>query len=89
MVEHWTSPVRFRETIDALYEDGARVFVEVGPRGNMTAFIDDILRGRPHCAVASNVPALGRHTAQSPRGAACRARRRSRRRAPVRGAKRA
>jgi acyl transferase domain-containing protein/phosphopantetheinyl transferase len=56
MVEHWTSPVRFRETIDALYEDGARVFVEVGPRGNMTAFIEDILRGRPHCAVASNVP---------------------------------
>jgi phosphopantetheinyl transferase/malonyl CoA-acyl carrier protein transacylase len=52
LVRHWTSPVRFRETVEALYEHGARVFVEVGPRGNMTSFIEDILRGRPHCAVA-------------------------------------
>jgi acyl transferase domain-containing protein/phosphopantetheinyl transferase len=52
LVRHWTSPVRFGETVEALYEHGARVFVEVGPRGNMTSFIEDILRGRPHCAVA-------------------------------------
>jgi acyl transferase domain-containing protein/phosphopantetheinyl transferase len=56
LVEHWTRPVRFRETIEALYDDGARVFVEVGPRGNLTAFIEDILRGRHCCAVASDVP---------------------------------
>jgi acyl transferase domain-containing protein/phosphopantetheinyl transferase len=55
LVEHWTSPVRFGETIEALYEDGTRVFVEVGPRGNMTSFIEDILRGRPFCAVASDL----------------------------------
>jgi acyl transferase domain-containing protein/phosphopantetheinyl transferase (holo-ACP synthase) len=55
LVEHWTKPVRFSETIERLYEDGARVFVEVGPRGNMTSFIEDILRGRPCCAVASDV----------------------------------
>jgi acyl transferase domain-containing protein/phosphopantetheinyl transferase len=55
LVEHWTNPVRFGATIEALYADGARVFVEVGPRGNMTAFIEDILRGRPFCAVASDV----------------------------------
>jgi acyl transferase domain-containing protein/phosphopantetheinyl transferase len=55
LVEHWTSPVRFRDTIEALYDDGARVFVEVGPRGNMTAFVEDILRGQPSCAVASDV----------------------------------
>jgi acyl transferase domain-containing protein/phosphopantetheinyl transferase len=55
LVEHWTRPVRFRETIEALYDDGARVFVEVGPRGNMTAFVEDVLRGRPCCAVASDV----------------------------------
>ncbi len=54
LVEHWTSPVRFRETIEALHDDGARVFVEVGPRGNMTSFIQDILRGRPFCAVAAD-----------------------------------
>lgn len=56
LVEHWTRPVRFRETIEALHEDGARVFVEVGPRGNMTSFVQDILRGRPACAVAADLP---------------------------------
>jgi acyl transferase domain-containing protein/phosphopantetheinyl transferase len=59
LVEHWTMPVRFRETVEALYEDGARVFVEVGPRGNMTSFIDDILRGQPVCAVAADTPRRG------------------------------
>lgn len=56
LVEHWTRPVRFRETIEALHDDGARVFVEVGPRGNMTSFVQDILRGRPACAAAADVP---------------------------------
>jgi acyl transferase domain-containing protein/phosphopantetheinyl transferase len=55
LVEHWVSPVEFRRTIEALHDDGARVFVECGPRGNMTAFIEDILRGREHCAVPADV----------------------------------
>jgi acyl transferase domain-containing protein len=54
-VAHWVKPVRFRETIQRMYADGVRVFVEVGPRGNLTAFVDDILRGSPHLAVPSNV----------------------------------
>jgi len=56
LVEHWTRPVRFCETIQALHDDGARVFIEVGPRGNMTSFVQDILRGRPACAVATDLP---------------------------------
>jgi acyl transferase domain-containing protein/phosphopantetheinyl transferase len=55
LVEHWTHPVRFRETIEALHDDGARIFIEVGPRGNMTSFVQDILRGRPACAVAPDL----------------------------------
>jgi acyl transferase domain-containing protein/phosphopantetheinyl transferase len=55
LVEHWTRPVRFRETIEALHDDGARVFLEVGPRGNMTSFMQDILRGRPACVAASDL----------------------------------
>ncbi len=51
----WERPVRFRETVERMYADGVRIFVEVGPRGNLTAFLDDILRGRPHLAVAANV----------------------------------
>jgi acyl transferase domain-containing protein/phosphopantetheinyl transferase len=55
LVEHWTSPVEFRRSVEALHDDGARVFVECGPRGNLTAFIDDILRGRDVCAVAVDI----------------------------------
>jgi acyl transferase domain-containing protein/phosphopantetheinyl transferase (holo-ACP synthase) len=55
-IEHWIRPVRFRDTVERMYADGVRVFVEVGPRGNLTAFVDDILRGQPHLAVNSNVP---------------------------------
>src|SRR5262249_54925837 len=51
----WASPVRFRETIEAMYKDEVRIFVEVGPRNNLTAFVDDILRGKRHLAIASNV----------------------------------
>ncbi|MGH9223005.1 MAG: type I polyketide synthase, partial [Acidimicrobiales bacterium] len=55
LLEHWTRPVEFRRTIEALYDEGARVFVEIGPRGNLVAFTEDILRGREHCAVPSDV----------------------------------
>ncbi len=51
----WSSRVRFTETVQKMYADGARYFVEVGPSGNLTAFVDDILRGREYVAVQSNV----------------------------------
>ncbi|MGD2178062.1 MAG: ACP S-malonyltransferase, partial [Anaerolineae bacterium] len=54
-LQHWTRPVRFRQTIETMYADGVRVFVEVGPRGNLSAFVNDILRGQPHAAVPLNV----------------------------------
>jgi acyl transferase domain-containing protein len=44
--QQWQSPVRFTETVERLYEDGVRVFVEVGPSGNLTSFIDDVLRDK-------------------------------------------
>ncbi len=50
-LKHWTSPVEFRKTIEKMHDDGIRIFVEVGPRGNLSAFVDDTLRGRPHLAV--------------------------------------
>jgi acyl transferase domain-containing protein/phosphopantetheinyl transferase len=50
-VRSWRTPVRFRETIEAMHAAGVRVFVEVGPRGNLSAFIDDTLTGRPHAAI--------------------------------------
>jgi malonyl CoA-acyl carrier protein transacylase/phosphopantetheinyl transferase len=54
-VEHWIRPVKFRQTIEKMYADGVRIFVEVGPKGNLTAFVNDILNGRDHTAVATNI----------------------------------
>jgi acyl transferase domain-containing protein len=54
--DQWSRPVRFRETIETMYESGVRVFVEAGPRGNIVSFIDNILQDRPHLAVPANVP---------------------------------
>jgi acyl transferase domain-containing protein len=52
--EQWAKPVLFRETIQTLYERGVRTFIEVGPSSNLTAFVDNILRGRDYVALASN-----------------------------------
>ena len=49
----WHSRVRFRETIERLYADGFRVFIEVGPDSNLTSFVNDILRGKDYLALAS------------------------------------
>jgi len=54
-VAHWVRPVLFEQTIERMYADGVRIFVEVGPRGNLTAFVDDILRGSPHLAMPANI----------------------------------
>ena len=52
----WTACVEFVDIVRAMYEeDGVRLFVEVGPRGNLTSFVQDILRNRPVLAVAANV----------------------------------
>ena len=53
--DQWAKPVRFRETIEAMYAEGVRIFVEVGPRGNLTSFVDDILAKRRYLAVPSNL----------------------------------
>ena len=53
--EHWLRPVEFRRTIERMHDDGVRIFVEAGPRGNLTAFVDDILAGRSYAAIAANV----------------------------------
>ncbi|MES1258393.1 MAG: polyketide synthase dehydratase domain-containing protein, partial [Acidobacteriota bacterium] len=52
VADTFARPLLFRQTVEAMYDAGARIFVESGPRGNLTAFVDDILRGRPHLCVA-------------------------------------
>ncbi len=55
-LQQWSTPVRFRETVEAMYAAGVRVFVEVGPRGNLSAFISDTLARSPHLAVPLDLP---------------------------------
>lgn len=50
----WTRPVRFASTVERLYADGFRVFVEIGARGSLTGSIAAILQRRPHLALAAN-----------------------------------
>lgn len=54
------SPVQFVKGIETLYAQGARVFVEVGPKHVLAAFAEDILKDRPAAAfVHTNHPRRG------------------------------
>ena len=46
------APVRFAEQIEAMYESGARVFVEAGPGRVLSGLVDAVLGDRPHLTVA-------------------------------------
>jgi acyl transferase domain-containing protein/NAD(P)H-dependent flavin oxidoreductase YrpB (nitropropane dioxygenase family)/NAD(P)-dependent dehydrogenase (short-subunit alcohol dehydrogenase family) len=49
--EHLARPVEFVKEIEAMYRDGARVFVEVGPRSVLSGLVPQILGEREHVAV--------------------------------------
>ena len=54
-VDQWMMPVRFRETVEKMYEDGIRIFLEAGPGSNLTSFVNDTLRGKDFAAAAVSV----------------------------------
>jgi acyl transferase domain-containing protein/phosphopantetheinyl transferase (holo-ACP synthase) len=53
--ELFTRPIHFKKTIEAMYAEGTRIFVEVGPRGGMIPVIDEVLSGKEYVALASNL----------------------------------
>src|SRR5262249_55949519 len=55
-IAQWTRTVAFRETVEAMYADGLRLFIDVGSRGNLAGFVQDTLRGRPAFTIAANLP---------------------------------
>lgn len=59
MIDQWAEPIRFRETIETMYAEGVRIFLEVGPRGNLTGFVDDILAGCDYAAIPINLASRG------------------------------
>jgi acyl transferase domain-containing protein len=52
LAEHIGKPVRFVAEIEAMYTDGARIFVEAGPGRVLTGLVGRILGKRPHAAIA-------------------------------------
>ncbi|MFO1323269.1 MAG: SDR family NAD(P)-dependent oxidoreductase [Burkholderiales bacterium] len=56
LAEHIGMPVRFAAEVEAMYDAGARVFVEAGPGRVLTGLVSRILRGRPHVAIACDRP---------------------------------
>lgn len=53
----------FPKLVRRTYEDGARVFVEVGAGGSCSRLIDQILGQQPHLAVALNIRGMRDRTA--------------------------
>lgn len=51
LAEQIVAPVRWIETVEALYQAGARVFLEVGPSRVLSGLTQRILAGRPHQAL--------------------------------------
>lgn len=51
----WSSTVRFEQTVQRMFADGVTTFIEVGPSGNLTSFINSILAGTDSLALATNL----------------------------------
>jgi acyl transferase domain-containing protein/NAD(P)H-dependent flavin oxidoreductase YrpB (nitropropane dioxygenase family) len=54
--EHLIRPVEFVREIEAMYRDGARIFVEVGPRSVLSGLVPQILGDREHLAAPMDRP---------------------------------
>ncbi len=53
------SSVEWTSQINTMYDAGARIFVEVGPKRALTMFASQILEEQPHLAVMTNHPKQG------------------------------
>jgi len=62
--EHMLNSVRFQEEIENMYADGARVFVECGPKNVLSNLVKDILKEQPHEVVTLNPNPKGSSDAQ-------------------------
>ena len=48
------APVDYPRLVQAAYDAGARIFIELGPLGACSRWIERILRGQPHAAIPIN-----------------------------------
>lgn len=57
LAEQLARPVRFVDVVERLHAEGARTFVEVGPRATLTGLVRSILEGQDFHAVAIDASA--------------------------------
>lgn len=50
----YTHMVDFPKLVNKVYDDGARIFIELGPQGSCTKWIGESLKGKQHLAVNIN-----------------------------------
>ncbi len=53
------APVEWIAQVERMYADGARIFVECGPKRALSGFVVQILKHRPHRALYTNQPKRG------------------------------
>ncbi|MEZ4235218.1 MAG: beta-ketoacyl synthase N-terminal-like domain-containing protein [Myxococcota bacterium] len=59
LAQQISAPVEWVAQMERMYEDGGRVFVEVGPKRALSGFTVSILKRRPHRSVYTNHPKRG------------------------------
>ena len=60
LAKHVSSPVQFIKGMKTLYENGARIFIEVGPKRVLTGIANDNLKGKEDVTIlATNHPRKG------------------------------
>lgn len=55
LADHLIQPVKWVDQIQAMYDDGARIFIECGPGRTLTGLVGQILGDREHLALACDV----------------------------------
>jgi polyketide-type polyunsaturated fatty acid synthase PfaA len=64
LADQLTQSVRFVDMIEAIYAEGGRLFVEVGPKGVLSKLTNEILADKPHHVVSVNPSSKDNHVAQ-------------------------
>ncbi|MGM0559419.1 MAG: type I polyketide synthase, partial [Myxococcota bacterium] len=59
LAEQVASPVEFISEVDNMYDAGARIFIECGPKRAQTSFVDSILSGKDVVSMYTNHPKDG------------------------------
>ena len=56
LADHLVRPVQFVKQVEAMYERGARIFLEVGPKSVLTRLTREILHGRNALSISIDAP---------------------------------